>query len=270
MTEAVFTASSRLSHAYIVSAPTQEDSLRHAGRIAAAAVCSSAVRPCGQCRNCRKAEAGIHPDIRLVARLVDDKGVEKKNILVDQMRELALDAVVLPNEAEGKAYIIRDADTMNENAQNAALKLFEEPPKGVVFILCVTNPASLLPTVRSRCVELSYGGGMPKSDEQSQKLAEGFMKALATGKDSVLFSWCAKNEGLDTRQCAAFLDALEERASDILCGRCSGDGLGVNALMHLVSLISRCRGYGRVNVGTKHIFGLLAVCSAPEAETEDK
>lgn len=270
MAEAVFTASSRLSHAYIVSAPTQDDCLRHARRIAAAAVCSSSVRPCGQCRNCRKADAGIHPDIRLVTRLVDDKGVEKKNILVDQMRELAMDAVVLPNEAEGKAYIIRDADSMNDNAQNAALKLFEEPPRGVVFILCVTNPAALLPTVRSRCVELSYGGNTPKSDEQSQKLAEGFMKALAAGKDSALFSWCAKNEAIDSRQCAAFLDALEERASDILCGRCAAEGLNLETLMNLVSLISRCRAYGKVNVSTKHLFGLLAVCAIPEAETEEK
>jgi len=270
MAEAVFTASSRLSHAYIISAPAQEDCLRHARHIAAAAVCSSAARPCGQCRHCRKAEAGIHPDISIISRLVDDKGIEKKNILVDQMRALALDAVVLPNEADGKAYIIRDADTMNENAQNAALKLFEEPPKGVVFILCVTNPAALLPTVRSRCVELSFGGNAPKADEQSRKLAEGFMKALYSGKDSSLFAWCAKNEGIDSRQCAAFLDALRELVADTLCGRYPAENLSAARLMHLDSLISRCRRYGKFNVSTKHIFGLLAVCSIPEAETEEK
>ena len=259
----------QLSHAYIVSAPTQEACFSYAEKLAAAAVCSAVERPCGLCRNCRKADAGVHPDIRIVSRLVDDKGVVKKNLLVEQTRELLLDAYVLPNEAEGKAYIIRDADTMNPSAQNAALKLLEEPPRGVVFILCVTNAAALLPTVRSRCVELNFGGQAAAKDEQAAKVAVDYMKAVESGNKAELFRWFAKNEGMDTRRCAAFMDAAQDLAADILCGRSTGYALEAAQLLHVSELISRCRKYSTVNTGTKHILGLLAVDSILKAETEE-
>ena len=270
MAELAFGAIERLSHAYIVSAPTQEECLKQAEHIAAAAVCSGAKRPCGLCRHCRKAKAGIHPDIRLVTRLEDEKGNLKKNIVVEQSRELAADACVLPNEAEGKAYIIKDADTMNSNAQNAALKLFEEPPRGVVFILCVTNPAALLPTVRSRCVELSFGGVGFKADGKEVESADSFMKALSTGKPSELMLWCAKNDGMELRRCTAVLDVMQDMTADMLCGRRECRGLDRKALLRLSAIIDRCRGYSKFNVSTKHLFGLLAATALPESETEDR
>lgn len=259
----------QLSHAYIVSAPDQELCFSHAKKLAAAAVCSAAERPCGLCRNCRKAEAGVHPDIRIVRRLEDDKGIVKKNLLVEQTRELLVDAYVLPNEADGKAYIILDADTMNPNAQNAALKLLEEPPRGVVFILCVTNAAALLPTVRSRCVELNFGGQAGEKDAQADKIAGDYLKAVASGSEAELFRWFARNEGMDTRRCSAFMDAAQDMAADILCGRENGIALEAGQLMHISELISRCRKYSTVNTGTKHILGLLAVDSILKAETEE-
>jgi len=266
----VFKPLKRLSHAYIVSAPTQELCFATAKRLAAAAVCSAEERPCGLCRHCRKAEEGIHPDIRIIKRLEDDKGNLRKNLLVEQTREISVDAYVLPNEAEGKAYIIQDADTMNPSAQNAALKLLEEPPKGVVFILCVTNPAALLPTVRSRCVEITLGGDSAEKDEQAAKLAEGYIKAVATGKESELFRWCVKNEGMELRRCIAFIDSAQEEIADMLSGRKSREALSPSALMHLSRLLSRCRAYTKVNVSTKHLLGLLAVDSIRKAETEEK
>lgn len=260
----------RLSHAYIVSAPTQEECLLMARRLAAAAVCSGEQRPCGQCRHCRKAENGIHPDISLIQRLEDDKGKLRNSLLVSQTRALAVDAYVLPNEAAGKAYIIQDADTMTPEAQNAALKLFEEPPRGVVFILCVTNPAAMLPTVRSRCVELSAGRREEGTDSQAAKLAEGFMKALSSGRESELFRWCAKNEGIEQRRCRDFIGALEGLTVDMISGRTDSMGISSSQLIELTGLLSRCAEYGRFNVSTKHIFGLLAALAPVKAETEDK
>jgi len=102
-----------------------------------------------KCVHCGKASRHIHPDITVVGRL-DDKLI----IGVDQIRELKKDVYIVPNEAIQKAYIVYDADSMNANAQNAFLQILEEPPAHAVFILCTGNPASLLPTVRSRCVEL--------------------------------------------------------------------------------------------------------------------
>lgn len=261
----------KLSHAYILSAPTREESLREAHRLAMTAVCEdSRQRPCGLCRHCRKAKAGIHPDIRLVERLVDDKGKQKRELVVSQIRELAVDACILPNEAEGKAYILCDADTMNASAQNAALKLLEEPPRGVVFLLCVTNPALLLPTVRSRCVELVCGSTTQEEEGESRELARAFLAQVAAGREEELFRWCSAQEGMDTRSLTDFLSAAREETADILCARRENPGLSRRQLFRLEELLGLCLSYTKVNVGVKHIFGLLAVRGIAGAETEDK
>lgn len=260
----------KLSHAYIVSAESGEDRMKTARRIAAAAVCSDKFnRPCGLCRNCRKADQGIHPDIRIIERIVDDKGRQKKDIVVDQIRELSVDACVLPNEAEGKAYIIPEAELMNQSAQNAALKLLEEPPRGVVFILCAANTRLLLPTVRSRCVEINCGGA-EENDEQMMKLAREYLQQVASGKPHELLRWCGKNEGMDNRRIVEFLNCCKSLVADVLCKRADIQGLGNAELLRLDELLSRCLGYTKVNVGVKHIFGLLMVDSITETETEDK
>ena len=117
---------SRLSQSYIIAAPSVDDCDAQAARLAARAVCSGAEpKPCGKCRDCRKAAAGIHPDIINVRRMTDDKGRPKREIMVDQVRDMAADASILPNEAERKVYVIHEAELMNESAQNAALKLLE-------------------------------------------------------------------------------------------------------------------------------------------------
>lgn len=100
---------------------------------------------------------------------------------MDQIRAVSADAVVLPNEAGRKVYIIEDADSMNIPAQNAALKLLEEPPAGVMFLLCVTNAGQLLPTVRSRCTELNLNGAAAGEAGESRALAAEFVKCAASG-----------------------------------------------------------------------------------------
>ena len=159
----------KLSHAYILSSASENARMGKAFYLAEKMLCQSeGERPCGVCRDCRKVKARVHPDLAVVERITDDKGKQKKEILVDQVRAMGADAYILPNEAAEKVYIIKDADTMNEQAQNAALKILEEPPKGVHFILCVSNPERLLVTVRSRCVLVSCAGEEDAGDETRQ------------------------------------------------------------------------------------------------------
>ena len=262
MEELKFTDAGRLAHAYIVSAPSKEEYLRTARIVAAAAVCTGAGSvPCGQCRACRKAAGNIHPDIIPVRRLTDDKGREKREIGVDQIRQVIGDAYVLPNEAERKVYIIEEAETMNTAAQNAALKLLEEPPRGVIFLLCTSNPEQLLPTVRSRCAELSRNVGRREQDGDAVKLARAYVKTVASGDRAKILRWCTENEGLDNRGAAAFADCAQELLADMLCERESRMGLTEENLLALLALIGRCGAYLKVNTGVKHIFGLLAVDS---------
>lgn len=262
MEELNFSDAGRLSHAYIISAPSREEYLRTARRIAAAAVCTGKGSvPCGQCRACRKAENGIHPDVITVGRLTDDKGKPKREINVDQIRAVIGDAYVLPNEAERKVYIIDEADTMNTAAQNAALKLLEEPPKGVIFLLGAVNPGQLLPTVRSRCAEINRNVGQQEKNEDAVKLASAFIKAVSSGDRAKLLRWCAENEGLDNRGTMAFVEAAQELLTDMLCGRKQASGMSKDNIIELSRLLARCGAYLKVNTGIKHIFGLLAVDS---------
>ena len=264
-TEALVTG--RLPHACLLCAPAHEDALREARRMAAAAVCSGAgEKPCGLCRDCRKADAGIHPDIVTVQRLRDDKGRPRPFITVDQIRALAADAIVLPNEAARKVYILDEAETMNPAAQNAALKLLEEPPSAVLFLLCTVNPLLLLPTVRSRCAQLRLGGREAEAPEDSRALAEGYLGAVCAGERAALLRWCSANEGMDGRTAMAFAGEVRGLIADMLCRRRDDGGLARAELLRLSELMERCTQYLKVNTGVRQIFGLLAVDSLPAAE----
>ena len=261
-----FASPAAIGHAYILSSPSREDALRKAREIAAAAVCLAGHDvPCGQCRGCRKASAGVHPDIISVRRQTDKSGNLRRELSVGQIRELSVDAQVLPNEAERKAYIIEEAELMNLNAQNAALKLLEEPPPTVIFLLCVSNPGLLLETVRSRCALIALSGEEDSPDEESRKLADGFLTAVRSGEALRLQRWIAKNELSRLDATAAFVDAALQRTADMLCGRVSAGALSPEQQMQLYRLLQRCAEYLKVNVNAKHIFSLLAVDALPPA-----
>ena len=267
MAQLQFDSVDRIAHATIVTAPDREECLARALDMAAALVClATGPVPCGVCRACRKAREGIHPDIIRVKRPEDDKGRPKREIPVDTVRSMAADAPVLPNESERKVYLIEDADCMNTAAQNAALKLLEEPPKGVYFLLCAANPALLLPTVRSRCAEWTCAGDETEADPELRKKAESFLSLTARGDRAELLRWCCANEEMDLRGCAAFLDCAADCAADRLTGRASAEGMSPAALLRLEALLVRCRKMLQVNTGVRHILGLLAVDAIAEEE----
>ena len=249
-----------VSQSCIVSARTMDAAKKRAVELAAAAVCSGAgKRPCGVCRDCRKALHGVHPDVITVGLPLDDKGRAKKEILVDQIRAMVSDAHILPNEADRKVYIVENADCMNLAAQNAALKLLEEPPAGVVIFLCAVNTRQLLPTVRSRCTEISCGGGGTESDGELVKLAEEYLRAAAFGAKSEQCSFCFANEGMDTLTAAAFISCVTDILTDMLAHRRDAMGMSRDRLTELCALMAKCSDYLRVNTGVKHVFGLLAI-----------
>ena len=141
-------AKGRLSHFYLISGPKGSGKHTLADLLAAAMLCREENAPCGTCKNCRKVLSHTHPD----DITIDDP--EHKTIPVKLIREARADIFVRPNEAEKKVYRFPRGQDLNIEGQNALLKVLEEPPEYGVFLLLTDNPEKLLPTVRSRCVEL--------------------------------------------------------------------------------------------------------------------
>jgi DNA polymerase-3 subunit delta' len=110
---------------------------------------------------------GDHPDIIVLSNLPANKEEEKKrdegkpyqlkrNISVDQIREMQHRLTTRPTLGIRRAIIIDPADDMEKGASNALLKSLEEPPVGSFFLLVTHRPGRLLPTIRSRCRMLSF------------------------------------------------------------------------------------------------------------------
>ena len=256
----------RLSHAYIISSPAQEKQAEMAQELAAAVLCSApGNKACGNCRDCRKLRGGTHPDLILVRPLVDDKGREKAEISVAQVRQLVAEANVLPNEAERKIFIIEQAEKLNHEAQNAALKLLEEPPARLVLALCTSNARSLLPTVRSRCVELSSVSEAEMADEQSIRLAQTYIKRIADKNPWETCVFCMEHEEMDIASARLFVQELRSCAVNMLAKRTEPMGLSGDTLMKICRLAEKCEDYLKVNTGVKHIFGLLAAFDADKS-----
>ena len=140
----------RISHFYLISGPAGSGKRTLARLLAAVILCRCPPgKPCGTCPACRKVLGAGHPDFITV----DDP--EKKTVPVDLVRQARSDMYIRPNEADRKIYLFPRGQDMAEPSQNALLKILEEPPSYGVFILLTENPEKLLPTVRSRCTELS-------------------------------------------------------------------------------------------------------------------
>ena len=143
----------RLPHAVVLEGESGLGKRTLAGELAAALVCRGEHRPCDSCPQCHKARAGVHPDILVYAPEGGARSFHKKT--VDQ---IVGDVYMTPNEADYKIYILVNAHLMSVQAQNAILKVLEEPPAYVRFILTVENKSALLPTVLSRSVVFRLEG----------------------------------------------------------------------------------------------------------------
>jgi DNA polymerase-3 subunit delta' len=139
--------SGHISHFYLICGP--EGSGRHtlARLLAAAILCRDSEKPCLRCNPCRKVLENNHPDFITV------EDPEHKAVPVKLVRQYREDMFIRPNEADHKIYLF--PQELGIEGQNALLKILEEPPSYGVFILLTDNPERLLPTVRSRCTELT-------------------------------------------------------------------------------------------------------------------
>lgn len=142
-------STSSAPHACIISGPEGSGKQTAARLLAQALVCTAdGDRPCGVCTACRKVEKDIHPDFVTLHRDT------KTGYSVDGVRAARQALYILPNEGRHKITVFAEGDDLSPAAQNAMLKMLEEPPAYAVILILCRNPASLLETVRSRCMEI--------------------------------------------------------------------------------------------------------------------
>jgi DNA polymerase-3 subunit delta' len=153
----------RAPHAVILAGPGSVGKTTLALDLAAGLMCQDpdpGSRPCRNCRGCRQVASGNHPDLHRLApegpggqvRIGRASDPEPGTV-----RHLIGELALLPVEGGARVAIIEQAHRLNDDAQNALLKMLEEPPAGVTIVLCADDEECLLPTVRSRCVRVRLG-----------------------------------------------------------------------------------------------------------------
>ena len=125
----------------------------------------------------RRIIAQSHPDLFVLRRGLNDRGKPRREITIDEARELGQFFSLAPSEGGMRVAIIDAVDDLNRNAANAILKTLEEPPARSVLLLVCHAPGAILPTIRSRCRRLTL-----------RTLTEPQMKqAAGTDTDGVIF-----------------------------------------------------------------------------------
>ncbi len=162
----------RIPQALIIEGDCEKTE-RLAQTLAAAMVCCSDTDvPCGVCGGCVKAKAGSHPDIYTA-----QGGMAPRSFKVDMIRAVRSDAYIRSQEGGFKIYLLLRAQSMSAEAQNALLKVLEEPPAETVFILTCDTARSLLQTICSRAQIITLESD-PVQSSEAKRIAGEIAQAL--------------------------------------------------------------------------------------------
>ena len=129
-------------------------------------LCLGKEKPCEASKSCIEIEENNQPDY---IEIVPDGN----SIKIEQIRNMQLKVAEKPIVSTKKVYVIQEADTMTQEAQNALLKTLEEPPEYITIILIASNENSILNTIKSRCTKIVFE---PLSNEELKKYAQEYWK----------------------------------------------------------------------------------------------
>ena len=165
-----------IPHAFLVGGPSGSGKSTLAIEMAAAMNCemkndAGSPLPCGRCSCCRRIYDGNYPDVKLLAKKKD-----KATLGVDPVKEFREDMFLSSTESEHKIYVIDDAECMTPEAQNALLKVLEEPPSAVTIILLAKECDRILTTIKSRAQYIA----MSRFDDET--LAEWLLSESAEAR----------------------------------------------------------------------------------------
>ncbi|MBR2366002.1 MAG: DNA polymerase III subunit gamma/tau [Oscillospiraceae bacterium] len=197
--------SGKLSHAYLFTGT------RGTGKTTCAKILAKAVNcldlqdgnPCNACTACRAIDSGSCVDVMEIDAA--------SNNSVDQIRDLRDEAVYTPAQVQRRVYIIDEVHMLSTAAFNALLKIMEEPPSHLLFILATTELHKVPATILSRCQRFSF-------------------RRLRSGDVAARLNYIAYQEGIE----------LQPEAAELLASMADG------ALRDAVSLLDQCASVGAV------------------------
>ena len=244
--------SKRMPHAIIVECPDSEKADNVALFLTMYALCESENKPCGVCKNCQNAKNKNHSDVQYL------KLMPKKTLYqVDQIRDMIKDAVILPNDANAKVYVIPSCDKLFQSvAQNAFLKLSEEPPENVYFLLLCKNAQSLLETIRSRFTTVKIRGKETFDDETLAK-ARAIVDGILAGTEYPLMKalFVLTDAEADT---SGVLPAVKVMLRDALAILSGGEAIAdIETAKQLATRLTR-----------KKLIEMIELCSSSELKIQ--
>ena len=190
-----------MTHAWLITGPPGSGRSTAAVAFAAALQCPD--HGCGTCSICTSAIAGTHPDVDLVRS-------ETLSYGVDDARELVLRAAVVPADAPWHIVVIEDADRLTESAVNVLLKVLEEPPPHLVWLLCAPSPEDVLATIRSRTRSLHL------RTPSTAEVAEALRDRYAVDPAMAAFAARASQGHIGRARALATDDEARRRRQDVL------------------------------------------------------
>ncbi len=160
--------------------------------------------PCLVCQSCIALYAGKHPDF-IEIDAASNNGVDNVRSIIDS-------SALLPLMGRKKIYLIDEAHMLSKAAFNAFLKLMEEPPASVIFILATTDTQKIIETVRSRCFQLFF---KPVTDDSLVNHLAHICDTEHIGYDTDALSLMVKETGGSIRDAINLLEQVRFSASHV-------------------------------------------------------
>ncbi len=250
----------RIHSAYLLSGPApiaREAALRFARGL----VCEAAdARPCDACASCRRStqreeialdgtgksgpllrHIGDHADLLWVER-----GQGDTRVRIGQIRAVQQALRLRSHEGGYRAAVIADAEWLNQEAQNALLRLLEEPPPRTALLLVAASASGLLATVRSRCQRVAFPRPEPGLADAPDEVRAQAQRVAQIGALSVpeLLDWAEEFRGArgDTAPAvAALLETAGLFLRERVAGRCAAGERSVGAELDAFRELQSCR-----------------------------
>ena len=273
--------SKKIAHSYLVSGPRGTGKTTIARILAKALNCLNpdSGEPCNECENCREITNGTHPDV-FELDAASNRGI-------DDVRAIQDAAKYYPVKSKFKFFIVDEVHMLTTQAFNAMLKILEEPPEYLIFILATTNPEKLPQTILSRCQRFNLHRlkvdeiilrlkqivkeEKIKIDEQSlfliAKLGDGALRD-ALGIFDLAVSYCGTD--IKFKELSTFLN-IPDKEIYFNISTFIHDGNSKGALLYFSELLERGFDLSTFYNGiTEHLRNLLITASTGQAELLDE